>query len=537
MTSTPSYPGVHLREASSGSQTIAGASTSVAAFVGWLPRGPLEDPQRVDSFEEFERRFGGLHPNCDVAYSVQQFFLNGGSEAWIVRIDSGETEAKLTVSSTSDGDDYNFEATSPGTWGDDIELAVYESSESDRFHLVVGQSDQTETYFQSGNQHERPAALETHKNLSYDSSDERFFAEVLEDDSSLIRSDNPDGDFKSLPDNSGEKLGDRTKSHFTNFGTGGTTGDDGQMPRTSSFNDSSYTNALTGSGGKTGLYALEDIGPYDFNILVLPDVWNLAKTQHKLAYSKAAVFCEEQDAFLVEATWKDTDTPTKMETWMSSVDRFKNAAVYYPNVEVPDPLDGYKPREIGAGGTIAGLYARTDASRGIWKAPAGTAATLRGADPAVNVKDPENGNLNELGCNVLRTFAGYGSVSWGARTLVGQDNSPKPDHKYVPVRRLTLYIKQSLQDGMKWVVFEPNGHKLWAQIRLTVNAFMDRLYRQGAFMGKSADQAYQVKCDSSTTTQDDINRGIVNIVVKFAPINPAEFVVITIQQMAGRGGS
>jgi phage tail sheath protein FI len=182
---------------------------------------------------------------------------------------------------------------------------------------------------------------------------------------------------------------------------------------------------------------------------------------------------------------------------------------------------------------MAGVYARTDATRGVWKAPAGTDAALRNARLAVTLSDPENGSLNPLGINVLRNFPIFGNVSWGARTLQGADQQAS-EWKYIPVRRTALFIEESLFQGLKWVVFEPNDEPLWAQIRLNVGAFMHSLFRQSAFQGTTPSEAYFVKCDKETTTQADIDRGVVNILVGFAPLKPAEFVVIKIQQIAGQ---
>lgn len=186
-------------------------------------------------------------------------------------------------------------------------------------------------------------------------------------------------------------------------------------------------------------------------------------------------------------------------------------------------------------GAVAGVMARTDVQRGVWKAPAGVDAALNGVQALeVNLNDLENGQLNQLGINCLRSFpGGIGRIVWGARTLRGSDQLAD-EYKYVPVRRLALFIEESLFRGTKWVVFEPNDEPLWAQIRMNVGAFMNNLFRQGAFQGASPRDAYLVKCDKETTTQNDINLGIVNIVVGFAPLKPAEFVIIKIQQLAGQ---
>ena len=203
---------------------------------------------------------------------------------------------------------------------------------------------------------------------------------------------------------------------------------------------------------------------------------------------------------------------------------------------MPDPLNQGRPRNVGASGTIAGIYAATDASRGVWKSPAGIDATVAGASLAYVMNDADSGTINPLGINGLRNFKTYGNVVWGARTMRGADQLTS-QWAYVAVRRTAFYIEESLFEGLKWVVFEPNDAPLWAQIRLNVTSFMQNLFRQGAFQGSSASSAYFVKCDSETTTQTDINSGIVNILVGFAPLKPAEFVVLQIQQMAGQAAS
>jgi phage tail sheath protein FI len=203
-------------------------------------------------------------------------------------------------------------------------------------------------------------------------------------------------------------------------------------------------------------------------------------------------------------------------------------------VLIPDPLDDFRLRSVGASGTIAGLYARTDSDRGVWKAPAGTEATLRGVSRLEYLlSDRENGVINPLGINGLRNLPVYGSICWGARTMDGAD-ALASEWKYVPIRRLALFLEESLYRGTHWVVFEPNDEPLWAQIRLNVGAFMNNLFKQGAFQGSTPRDAYLVKCDAETTNQNDRNLGVVNIVVGFAPLKPAEFVFIKIKQLTGQ---
>jgi phage tail sheath protein FI len=293
----------------------------------------------------------------------------------------------------------------------------------------------------------------------------------------------------------------------------------------------------------TGLYALEKIDL--FNLLVIPEATRAASgnpakldttVDPNAIYSAALAYCDRRRAFLLVDPPPEVADPAAAADWKSAglTVTGKNAAAYYPRVRLPDPLNEFQPRSFAPSAVIAGLYARVDSNRGIWKAPAGTEASLVGVQGlAYKLNDAENGLLNPLGLNCLRTFPNYGNIAWGARTLVGAD-AVGSEWKYVPVRRLALYIEESLYRGTKWIVFEPNDEPLWAQIRLNLGAFMHGLFRQGAFQGKTPREAYLVKCDKDTTTQDDINRGIVNVVVGFAPLKPAEFVFIKIQQLAGQ---
>jgi phage tail sheath protein FI len=187
---------------------------------------------------------------------------------------------------------------------------------------------------------------------------------------------------------------------------------------------------------------------------------------------------------------------------------------------------------LSCAGAIAGLYARTDATRGVWSAPAGSEASLSGpASLELTLTDLESEAINVRGLNALRLFSGQGVVVWGARTLLGSDRAAS-EWKYVPVRRTALFIEASVDRGTQWVVFEPNGEPLWAQIRLSVSAFLQELFGQGAFRGASPAEAYFVKCDAQTTTQADIDLGVVNMLVGFAPLKPAEFVVLRISRRA-----
>ncbi len=302
--------------------------------------------------------------------------------------------------------------------------------------------------------------------------------------------------------------------------TGAAPGADGSAPGVGDLRGS--------RSAKTGFYALEDVDI--FNLLCFPgqdDAGLLAE---------ATAYVEERRAFLIIDLPGTTDNLEDAKVWLGANGslRHKNAAAYFPRFLAPDPLQNFRVRAFPASGAVAGLYARTDTERGVWKAPAGTEAVVRGSQGlAYTLTDAENGALNPLGLNSLRTFPVFGTVVWGARTLVGADQLAS-EWKYIPIRRLALFLEESLYRGTKWVVFEPNDEPLWAQIRLNIGAFMQGLFRQGAFQGTTAREAYFVKCDKETTTQNDIDRGIVNIVVGFAPLKPAEFVVLKIQQIAGQ---
>jgi hypothetical protein len=209
-------------------------------------------------------------------------------------------------------------------------------------------------------------------------------------------------------------------------------------------------------------------------------------------------------------------------------------ALYFPWVKALDPTGvSREPILLPPSGYIAGLYARIDALRGVWKAPAGTEASLNGVvGLAAELTDVEHGNLNPMGVNVIRRFPAAGVVAFGARTITSD-----PEWKYVPVRRTAIMLRVSLYNGIQWAVFEPNDEPLWSQLRLNIGAFMTTLFRQGAFQGSTPSQAFFVKCDAETTTQADIDLGIVNILVGFAPLKPAEFVVVRISQKAGQASA
>ncbi|KFN42196.1 phage tail sheath family protein [Arenimonas oryziterrae] len=316
-------------------------------------------------------------------------------------------------------------------------------------------------------------------------------------------------------------------SGTSTFSSAGVNGSDGGAPTAADY--------LGNPVDQTGFHALDSVDL--FNLMVLPPDTDVSAAIHLGLWNPASVYCANHRAFLLvdaPANWTGPDGRPAVAGNTAMISQLnvaakRNAAVFYPRVVFDNA--GLK-KLTGASGAIAGLMARTDATRGVWKAPAGVEADVRDVlGVEVKLTDIENGVLNKKAVNCLRVFPN-GLVNWGARTLDGDDDFGS-EWKYIPIRRLALNIEESLFRGTKWVVFEPNDEPLWAKIRLNLNAYMMSLFRQGAFQGTSPKDAFYVKCDKDTTTQDDRNKGIVNIEVGFAPLKPAEFVVIKIQQIAG----
>ena len=525
MPSTLNYPGVYIEEIPSGVRTITGVATSVTAFVGRALRGPSEDdpesPVTISSFGEFERTFGGLWLDSNLGYAVRDFFLNGGSKAIIARIHKGATPAQVSLptGAAPPNDFLKLVAASVGAWGNRLNVTVDHQTKDATsvapapdpklFNLAVIEADPVTKLV---------LTAERFLNVSTDPASPRFVARILEDSSDLVRVAKPGGVWTVPLTRPGAVTTPAT------VGSGG----DGAV-----LDKNSFTGPGKDTTTKKGLYTLAkaDI----FNLLCLPP-YLAAGDVDKALWDDAAKYCADRRAMLLidpPSTWT---TKAKAVTGVASDigSTSKNAAVFFPRLRSPNPLRENQLEDYVPCGAVAGIMARTDAARGIWKAPAGLEATLFGvSELSVPLNDSENGDLNPLGVNCLRNMPGAGRVIWGARTREGNDLLAS-EWKYIPVRRLALYLEESLYRGTQWVVFEPNDEPLWAQIRLNIGAFMHGLFRQGAFQGKTPNEAYFVKCDKETTTQDDINRGIVNIVVGFAPLKPAEFVVIKLQQMAGQ---
>ena len=288
---------------------------------------------------------------------------------------------------------------------------------------------------------------------------------------------------------------------------------------------------------KTGMYALEDVSL--FNILCIPAAAELTgnapltEEEAEFVTTAATAYCEERRAFLILDTPTGVDSVGEITDWVDHhLVRDENVGLFFPRIRIRDPLNTSHPKSVGACGTIAGLFARMDAKYGVWKAPAGSDATLDNVvDCEYALTDYENELLNSLGVNCLRSLPVSGNVCWGARTLVGND-AVASEWKYIPVRRTALFLEESISRGLRWVVLEPNDKSLWDQIRVRIGTFMHDFFLQGAFKGSTPKEAYVVKCDSETTTETDRRSGTVNVVVGFAPLRPAEFVILSLHLAA-----
>jgi phage tail sheath protein FI len=402
-------------------------------------------------------------------------------------------------------------AASPGAWGNRLRVRIdYQTrdpSDTNVFNLEIREVDPTLPPTSP------PIQSEVFRNVSIDANSPLFVDKVLENRSKLAR----------VRVTSASRPDPVVDAAFTG-------GSDGVA-----ITDNDIA-APALEAAKEGLWSLQKADL--FNLLCIPpltrdtDIGALTRTA-------AAQYCERRRALFIVDPLNTWDEPSDL-TGSAGIDgtvfglaRSSYAALFFPQIRSPDPLRGGQLETFVPCGAVAGIMARTDSTRGVWKAPAGIDATLNGAaDLTVKLTDGENGQLNPLGVNCLRSFPVIGRVVWGARTMRGADQLAD-EYKYLPIRRLALFIEESLYRGTQWVVFEPNDEPLWGQIRLNVGVFMNSLFRQGAFQGATRQEAFYVKCDAETTTQADRNNGIVNIEVGFAPLKPAEFVILTIQQIAG----
>ena len=517
----PTYPGIYIEELPSNARTITAAATSITVFVGYthpFKTRNFRRAVRIGNYTDYEREFGGLYSSGEVsnhvAYAVNQFFLNGGSDAYVVGLESFYRDGAGAVvgggtlvapSATIGG--VVFRALEPT---DRIPMTLTlnnlrpspGSANNDMADIIIAYGTRVETL--------RGVSINTSAANAANFIEERVGTAA--DPVSTLVTVAPNG---------------------ANYGVAFTAAT--QMPLTS----------IPPAGFATTFSAVDFIDVFEtdasldkvsiFNLLLIPGVADNS------IWSNALAFAERKQAFVIldppanaAADASSAPLPT-IDTFLGAIPKSTNGALYFPYLESQDPLTG-QIIEQPPSGYVAGIFARTDLNRGVWKAPAGLETTIRnstGLTDRGQMADFRHGILNPQGVNVLRSFPGVGTVVFGARTLV-TENPAFQQWRYVPVRRMALFIEQTLYRNLGWVVFEPNDNPLWVAIRTSIENFMLGLFNQGAFQGSTPSQAFLVKCDASTTTQTDIDNGIVNILVGFRPLKPAEFVIIKIAQLAGQ---
>ncbi|WP_042163922.1 phage tail sheath family protein [Paenibacillus gorillae] len=560
-------PGVYVEEFESGSKPLEGVSTSTAGFIGLAARGPVEGlPQLITSPADFTRVYGGyLSENAFgsyryLAYAVNQFFLNGGSRLFVTRVApsdaksaSNEGEAVLSAS-----------AKNPGAWGNQIriivtpsskaktpilevlegnryrvkngsgfhagDVVVFTSGEGKQVNRVVSVQDQTIELSQELTGEVADTALVPSKWLStseftltvvYGSEAETFekaslnpeapnFVDKLVERSSLINlhaSAVSEGSVTPF-----EQIAGADAATFEIILSGGSDGS------AAALSPADFIGEDNGPGKRTGIQSFIDNDVV--SIIAIPGV-----TDPNVQLSLVA-HCES-----LGSRFAILDLPreaTKVQDVLAHRDLFDSSycALYNPWLQVFDPLDK-RNIFIPPSGTIAGIYSRSDTTRGVQKAPANE--TLRGVVGLdVQYNNGEQDILNPAGVNLIRAFSGQGIRVWGARTC-----SSNTLWKYINVRRLFIFLEESIKNGSNWVVFEPNTEQLWARVQRTIDAFLTRVWRDGALAGSSPAEAFYINIGPSTMTQDDIDSGRLIVVIGVAPVKPAEFVVFRITQKTG----
>ncbi|MDD4767587.1 MAG: phage tail sheath family protein [Desulfotomaculaceae bacterium] len=502
----PEYlsPGVYVEEIELGAKPVAGVSTSTAGFLGEAERGPAV-PRLVTSWLDYQRVFGGYFgAGKYLPYAVQGFFDNGGRRCYIGRIvkaGAGTASLKLAQGSTAA---LTVQAVGPGAWGTRIAVKVAAGT-FDGFKLSVFYwKDAPTLLFDPETEQKtqpRPAAMEMFDNLSVDEASADYYIKKVNGISNLITVAQQTGDSGAKPD-------DLSVTYLAG-------GDDG----TGTLVLADYTRTDTNQPGqRKGLTGFSEID--DISMVYAPDAQSITGLVGALV-----THCENlKDRFAIIDAAQGSAGIASLDP--RSDHDTKYAAFYYPWIKVVDPGAGIK-RLVPPGGHIAGIYARTDVERGVHKAPANE--VVRGAvDLEFQITKGEQDILNPRGVNCIRFFPGRGIRVWGGRTL-----SSDPLWKYINVRRLFIYLEESIDEGTQWVVFEPNDEKLWARVRRTLTEFLTRVWRDGALMGTKPEEAFFVKVDRTTMTQDDLDNGRLIVLIGVAPVKPAEFVIFKIAQYAG----
>lgn len=509
-------PGVYIQEKTN-PQPIIGAETALTAFVGSARKGPVGIPVLISSFREYEQCYGTLAIEHTTGYAIRDYFINGGKQALVLRL-TGKGAGCAQINLAGDANETEnavwLEARSPGNWGNEVSVQIKKAKLSGaalrrrikpgstlpRFHINVFLRQQL---------------AESFPDVSMKPGDAAFLPDILEQHSQLLRVSKVNGNW-SLPD--GLTIWNQEEVQAAG-------GHDGDMLSVADY--------LGNETEQTGMYALRKADL--FNLLCIPPPQRAADTDPAV-YRAALRLCAERRAMLLvdaPCAWAVDAIPAdfQADTWLGLSDaETRNAAVFFPRLRQADTVQNGIEDVFVPCGAVAGIIADNDARRGVWKAPAGMDAELKGVKALqTNVTETEWTMLNAAGVNCLRTGTDQKTRIWGARTLRGSQQS-NDAYKYVSVRRTALHIEESVLRGIGWVSFELNDERCWNVLREKVSDFMMTLFRAGAFQGTSPDQAFFVRCGPDTTTQSDMDNGWVHLLIGFAPLQPAEFLMLKISQ-------
>lgn len=511
-------PAVYIEEIPSGIKPIEGVGTSTGAFVGHAEKGPIGEAIPINNFSEFQNSFGGYIDDGYLAFAVKAFFDEGGKSCYVVRTchyTNNLPDAKassITFNTTHDPavPSIEVDACSPGSWGDDLSIEIKHETTDDQTDYLFELS-----VLYKGN------TVETFSNLTMKETSDDYIETRINDISSYIIVEVMD--LSNLPEEGDPRPEDTTASEPRPLQNG----NDGLS---SDLNSNDY---IGDEDTGNGLHAFDKID--GINIVAVPDACD------RDVHIGGMTYCETRgDCFYIADSQSTISTADQVLNYKTAQGDYsggnainsKYGALYAPWIYVFD--SGTSGRKlIPPSGAIAGRYANTDKSRGVHKIASGIEdGLLRSAlDLEKEFTDADQEKLNPKGINVIRKFSGIGSVIWGARTV-----STDSEWRYINVRRLILFLEESIEEGTKWVVFEPNDQTLWKSIVRNVSAFLRLQWLQGALVGSNEEEAFYVKCDNETNPQESIDLGRVITEIGVAPSKPAEFVIFRISQFAGESG-
>lgn len=530
----PQYlsPGVYVEEVEAGSKPIEGVGTAVAAFLGMAPQGPVNQPTLVTNWSQFTQTFGEFVEGSYLAHAVYGYFQNGGGACYVVRVGGNgasaepAARAELTSGAKAGLGAYAVTALEAGRAGNDLAVEVRDAGgkgkgggkdEGGKGQPDKGQADKAETdenaftlVVKKGG---RP--VETFESVTTDARRKDYVVTVVNEQSKLIR----------LEELAKASLGELVPKSGTVTLTGGAAAAPARL------SPDEYVGDAADRTGFGGLEAVDDV-----TMVCVPDL--MAAYQGGLLDAdgvKAVQLGMIAHCELMGDRMAIIDPPPglnaqQIKEWRVDQAGYDSrfATLYWPWIKVFDPASG-RNVHVPPSGHMAGIWGRNDDTRGVHKAPANE--VIRGAiDLELNITKSEHDLLNPEGINCLRSFPGRGIRVWGARTL-----SSDPSWRYINVRRLFNFLEKSILNGTQWVVFEPNDMNLWGRIRRTINAFLMRVWRDGALFGATPAEAFFVKCDSETNPTEVIEAGQVVCLIGVAPVKPAEFVVFRLQQFSAGG--